>query len=93
KNVLWLCGPVGSGKSGVAATLFDEFTAKDQLGGHFFGKSLERHPSLMIQTLAALLDNAPLAREIAARIANDPTALHSSLKGQFMQLLLKPLQA
>ncbi|KAJ7099432.1 hypothetical protein B0H15DRAFT_546756 [Mycena belliarum] len=97
KNVLWLRGPAGCGKSAVATALFDRLSEK-QLGGYFFFEGpprSERDASLVLQTFAAQLIElkGERAQEIVNRIIANPRIGDDWLEAQFNKLLLEPLQA
>jgi GTPase SAR1 family protein len=96
KNVLWLRGPAGCGKTAVITTLIEELSDAHHLGGNFFfEKGKDRDPSFLIQTLAAQLASSdkPLMCGIASRIRANKSVLQGSLEDQFEQLLLRPLLA
>jgi hypothetical protein len=96
KNVLWLRGPAGCGKTAVITTLIEELSDAHHLGGNFFfEKDKDRDPSFLIQTLVAQLASSdkPLMRGIAGRIRANRSVLQGSLEDQFEELLLRPLLA
>ncbi|KAJ6590074.1 hypothetical protein DFH09DRAFT_1140832 [Mycena vulgaris] len=80
KNVLWLRGPAGCGKSTVAATLFDELVEADQLGGNFFFE--ERPKAQGTPDPRAKWGYAPKP-EPAVVPKRDPAFVIQTLAGQF----------
>ncbi|KAJ7108436.1 hypothetical protein C8R43DRAFT_187314 [Mycena crocata] len=98
KNVLWLRGSAGSGKTRVLNTLFDTFSHAHQIGGNFFFFEKDRtpkDPAYMVQTFAAQLGalHPLLGHDIAHHINKPPGLLLCSIEEQFTGLLLEPLLA
>lgn len=101
KNILWLRGPPGCGKTKVVASFFDEFISLHCIGGNlFFEQDIKKDPALAMQTLAYHLalefssSHEALTHAIALAIDSDPELrLSRSLDEQFKALILEPLLA
>ncbi|KAJ7926344.1 hypothetical protein B0H13DRAFT_1599633, partial [Mycena leptocephala] len=101
-TVLWLYGPAGAGKSGIAQSFCQNLEAGDRLGAScvfFFFK--RGHPSrgsaanffstIAYQlTLAKNLSN--LHHIICHRVEDDPSILDRSLSIQLQKLIVEPCQ-
>ncbi|KAJ7151864.1 hypothetical protein C8R43DRAFT_1127498 [Mycena crocata] len=95
RNVFWLTGPAGSGKSTIATTLVEGFRRIGLLGSfvYFNHDVLERaNPSATIRTIAHQLaaSNAHIAKGIMAAVNNYPLIAHMDATFQFEQLILEP---
>ena len=98
RNVLWLQGLAGSGKSTISTTIASFFRNMGRLGAFiFFDRAFpERsHPSKVIRTLAYKLGS--FDRRIGAAICNAvdtfPSINDSSLHVQFAKLIIEPLES
>ncbi|KAL5504992.1 hypothetical protein ACEPAH_7655 [Sanghuangporus vaninii] len=95
KNILWLSGPAGCGKSAISMTVSERCLSVGQRGAYLFFEHVHGHPNSVISTIAFWLacfdktirDNVVKAVESYNGIAS------SSLHAQFKKLLLKPLSA
>ena len=52
KNILWLHGVAGSGKSTIATTVAGQYQKRGQLGCHMFFVRERSHPMNALQTIA-----------------------------------------
>ncbi|KAJ7503136.1 hypothetical protein B0H11DRAFT_619814 [Mycena galericulata] len=100
KNIFWLRGPAGCGKSKVVATFFDDFLDAHQIGGNlFFDEYRKKDPALAMQTLATQLGMQfqhsfqALTHAIGNGITANPLIVNCSLEEQFDTLVLQPLLA
>ena len=97
KNILWLHGPAGLGKSTVATTVAEYFAGLQRRGAFlFFDRNLpiESEPSRVISTLAYQLAkyNEAVGSAVSAAIDQDPLLCETAiLKSQFTSLLSQPL--
>ena len=96
KNILWLRGPAGSGKSTILNTLAHDFLQLCRRGAFLFwdrDKPDNSDPSRVIHTLAYQLArfDADFARELDTQLKARPSIMESSLDLQFQYLLQKPL--
>ena len=93
KNVLWLHGMAGSGKSTVATTVAHHFDSLKRQGAYLFFERATSTPSTVICTLAyelALFDPA-ISSAISKCLSADPKIAEKSLHTQFEMLLYTPL--
>ena len=99
KNILWLTGPAGTGKTAIAGSIADICDDRGILAGSFFfssvsGSELRRSKGSLIATLAYNLlqhdDLQALRGPMLSRIERDPTIFRKRLKDQCNALLLKP---
>ena len=96
KNVLWLHGAVGSGKSTIATTIAEQFQELGRLGAFLF---FNRHeptrcdPADVVRTLAHQLAtfDSSIAAAISERIEAIPRIGEASIRLQFANLLVEPL--
>ncbi|TCD69247.1 POC1 centriolar protein [Steccherinum ochraceum] len=96
KNILWLHGLAGSGKSTVATTLANFFRDLRRLGAFVFFNRDEPEksaPSRVIRTIAAQLAafDPRIGQAIARAIDNIPSICESPLALQFTEFIVKPL--
>lgn len=96
KNIFWLHGLAGSGKSTVATTLANLFRDLKRLGAFIFFNRDEPEksaPSRVIKTLAAQLAafDGRIGQAIAEAIDNIPSICEAPLALQFTELIVKPL--
>ena len=95
KNVLWLHGMAGSGKSTIATTIAQHFDKLQRQGAYLFFQRATSTPSTVIRTLAhqlALFDSA-LSSAVSECLRADPKIADKSLESQFEKLLKAPLIA
>lgn len=93
--MLWLCGPVGAGKSAIAQTLAEEFSESGMLAASFFfGRGRDRRGRIdhFVTTIAYQLSvSIPVIRDLVGTIiAKDPSILHQSVDVQFQTLIVDP---
>ncbi len=94
KNLLWLRGAAGVGKSAIVQTLAETLAQNERLGASiFFSKSNGRsNPRQVLRTLAyrfAVQD--PSYREYITQIMrNDPVSLNKAMNEQFRILFVEP---
>ncbi|KAJ6568883.1 WD40 repeat-like protein, partial [Mycena capillaripes] len=96
RNILWLSGVAGSGKSTISTTISESLRAVERLGAFlFFGRddSTGSHPDAVIRTLAysLALSSPHICLAISAAIQRDPAVVNSPIRTQFTSLLLEPL--
>ncbi|KAJ3521341.1 hypothetical protein NMY22_g12359 [Coprinellus aureogranulatus] len=101
KQILWLTGPAGAGKSAIAGTLAERCKEEGLLAAGFFFSVLSGSPSShskkhLIPTLAyQLIQNGvseDLKGEILAAIQNKPTIFNERVEDQLEYLILHPLR-
>lgn len=95
KNVYWLYGSAGVGKSAIAQTLADHCAANQLLAASFFfwhRDSSRNSPRNIFTTIAfQLAFTVPeLAHAINSAIIDKPHILSSAIEVQFKQLILDP---
>ena len=98
RNVLWVHGLAGSGKSTIATTVASHFRNLGYLGAFlFFDRSFPERsrPSKVIRTLAYKLGSFDprIGPAVLAAIKKFPSIIDSSLHIQFINLLVKPLSS
>ena len=94
KNIVWLHGMAGSGKSTIATTIAQQFDRLGRRGAYLFFERATSDPTAVIRTIAhqlALFDST-LCTEIHASILAKPTIMDESLEDQVDQLLRGPLE-
>ncbi|EIW74705.1 hypothetical protein CONPUDRAFT_113275, partial [Coniophora puteana RWD-64-598 SS2] len=99
RNVIWLHGAVGTGKTAVALSIVDKLKKDDRLAGcFFFSRKDTRRQSLssVLPTIAYQLGvGHPRAREAVVRaLEKDPSLLNKecSYLEQLVPLFVEPLQ-
>ncbi|TCD60446.1 hypothetical protein EIP91_010063 [Steccherinum ochraceum] len=98
KNIFWLHGMTGCGKSTIATTVASFFREIHRLGAFlFFNRKTPQtsSPSDVIRTIAWQLSNFDprIGKAIADAIGQKPGATEGSLASQFDSLLFKPLMS
>ncbi|KAJ7074629.1 hypothetical protein C8F01DRAFT_31304 [Mycena amicta] len=86
-NVLWLYGPAGAGKSAIAQTMAERWSASGDLAAAFFfarwrnggGNGAKLFPTLAYQFA---LRSPDLKRRIGRAMEEDPTTCHKTLEEQ-----------
>jgi len=96
RNVIWLRGPAGSGKSIILNTVAQHFSDLRRRGAFLFwdrNDPLNSDPLQMIRTLAfQLAEFSPtFAAKLAARIDLSPTTATSTVDTQFRYFIMEPL--
>ncbi len=95
RQMTWLYGPAGVGKSAVAQTFGEQAANHDRLGAAFFFAAMDdkrSNPLRVIPTLAyQLAIRDPYYKQlITHQLASDPSVLHATLRVQFQKLIVKP---
>ncbi|KJA28687.1 hypothetical protein HYPSUDRAFT_615380 [Hypholoma sublateritium FD-334 SS-4] len=97
-NILCLSGPVGSGKTQLAAHLAPWLAEMGCLGGYFtFDHGLGLGPTATLDALPLTLIHQAAAVEpdmcthLATAFANNPTAAHQALERRFLSLFVAPV--
>ena len=98
KNIVWLRGPAGSGKSTILNTLAHYTFQLCRRGAFLFwerSKTDNGEPHRVIHTLAHQLARFDpiFAQELETQIKTRPHVMESSLDSQFQYLLVEPLAA
>ncbi|RXW17202.1 hypothetical protein EST38_g8650 [Candolleomyces aberdarensis] len=102
KEIMWVTGPAGSGKTAIMGSVADTCQGKDILGAtHFFssfsGSANRRSKRHFVPTLAYQLvqHNAmsQVADQILSAIEHNPAVFDQKLEVQLDQLILEPLRA
>ena len=96
KDLFWLSGMAGTGKSTIARTVAQSFTEQGRLGASFFFKKGEGdrgNASRFITSVAVdLMTHIPrLKPEIRKAVDLDPAIAQKALQEQFEKLILQPL--
>ncbi|RXW15847.1 hypothetical protein EST38_g10007 [Candolleomyces aberdarensis] len=102
KDIMWVTGPAGSGKTAIMGSVADTCQGKGILGAtHFFssfsGSANRRSKHYLVPTLAyQFVQHKPMT-QVAARILSavedNPVIFEQNLEVQLDQLILKPLRA
>ncbi|KAJ7105239.1 hypothetical protein C8R44DRAFT_886731 [Mycena epipterygia] len=97
RNILWLYGPAGAGKSAIAQTLCQILEAESRVAASFFFKrghgsrgNANRLFSTIAYQLAVLLPE--LKDFISQNVENDPAIVDKSLSMQLQNLVIEPWQ-
>ncbi|TEB32560.1 hypothetical protein FA13DRAFT_1604364, partial [Coprinellus micaceus] len=96
QHVLWLCGPVGCGKSAIAQTVAEELDRQARLAASFFffrGSPIRSRMSNFVVTLASQMAIAiPSTKEyVDAALASQAGGIQgSSVSMQVQRLVLRP---
>ncbi|KZP04133.1 hypothetical protein FIBSPDRAFT_968406, partial [Athelia psychrophila] len=98
KNVLWLHGAAGLGKSTLANSIAEHFRGHRQQGAFLFfdrNAPLDSTPARVIRTLAYQLaeHNQVIKSAISLAMEKDPQLTSAPLSTQFTSLLMNPLLA
>ncbi|KAJ2933239.1 hypothetical protein H1R20_g3800, partial [Candolleomyces eurysporus] len=102
KEIMWVTGPAGSGKTAIMGSVADTCQGKGTLGAtHFFssfsGSANRRSKRYFVPTLAYQFIQHKAMTQIAARILSaiddNPAIFEQNLEVQFDQLILEPLRA
>ncbi|KAF7970642.1 hypothetical protein HWV62_23372, partial [Athelia sp. TMB] len=98
RNVLWLHGAAGLGKSTIATTIATYFGGLHRRGAFLFfdrNSPLESAPSRVITTLAFQLaqQNSAIRSAVYAAVKRRPELASDPLATQFQSLLIEPLLA
>lgn len=98
KNVLWLHGLAGSGKSTLSTTVAEYFRELGRLGAFiFFDRNNPTHsdPNTVIRTLAHQLASfdAHVLSAVCAEIESDKRIAEAPMRRQFTKLLFGPLES
>src|SRR5882724_2267800 len=98
KNILWLHGLAGSGKSTISTTVAEYFRELSRLGAFIFfdrNDPTQSDPNAVIRTLVyrlSLFDPA-IQAAVCSQIEGDKTIAEAPLGRQFSKLLLEPLKS
>ncbi|KAL5522144.1 hypothetical protein ACEPAF_2001 [Sanghuangporus sanghuang] len=93
RNIFWLHGVAGSGKSAVSTTIAQHFRDMSRLGAFLFFERGKSESSSVIRTIAyslAMLDST-IGGNILGELEEDKEIITASPGDQFRKLLLKPL--
>ncbi|KAJ2927466.1 hypothetical protein H1R20_g9630, partial [Candolleomyces eurysporus] len=102
KEIMWLTGPAGSGKTAIMGSVADTCQEKGILGGtHFFssfsGSAKRRLKRFLVPTLAYQLVQhkamTQVADQILSAVEHNPAVFDQKLEVQLDQLVLEPLRA
>ena len=98
RQICWLNGPAGSGKSAVSQTIAERLAAKNRLAASFFffrGAGDRSTIARFIQTLAHQLSiSVPATKRLIQRVLRDePTIATRALGYQFKRLVVEPMRA
>lgn len=96
QNVLWLSGPLGSGKSTISTTIAERFRELHRLGAFIFftgDNPTSCDPAAVVRTLAHQLSifDAHIGSTISKTIESFPRIGEASIRLQFANLLVEPL--
>lgn len=101
--ILWVTGPAGAGKTAIAGSLADAWSAKNMLAASFFFSAIGysstcKSTKYFVPTLAYQLLQHPelcasgLEEHLFAAIQKNPVVFDQALHVQFEALILKPLR-
>ncbi|RXW15851.1 hypothetical protein EST38_g10009 [Candolleomyces aberdarensis] len=102
KEIMWVTGPAGSGKTAIMGSVADTCQRKGILGAtHFFssfsGSANRRSKRFLVPTLAYQFVQHKAMTQVADRILSavehNPAVFDHKLEVQFDQLILEPLRA
>ena len=95
RNILWLHGIAGSGKSTIARTVSAQLDPLHRKAAFVFFERNKVDPDSVIQTIAFQLANSdPLLRQtICAAISRNRNIVTQSLEAQFTALIQEPLNS
>lgn len=96
-QIIWMFGPVGTGKSAIAQTIAERCLAAGLLlAAFFFSRSdaTRNHPGSLVATLAYQIRTHIVGFEglIESYISQDPLIFTKSFETQLLALIIKPLQ-
>ncbi|KAK7685647.1 hypothetical protein QCA50_010991 [Cerrena zonata] len=93
KNILWLHGAAGSGKSTIASTIAQYFYYQRRRGAYLFFERSTSDPFAFMRTLAHKLAefDSNICTAVSASIKQEPGIVSESLLDQFTKLLSLPL--
>ncbi|KAJ2936219.1 hypothetical protein H1R20_g875, partial [Candolleomyces eurysporus] len=101
KEIMWVTGPAGSGKTAIMGSVADTCQGKGTLGAtHFFssfsGSANRRLKRYLVPTLAYQFVQhkamAQVAAQILSAVEENPAIFEQNLGVQFDQLILEPLR-
>ncbi|KAF5334434.1 hypothetical protein D9611_014465 [Ephemerocybe angulata] len=102
KDILWVTGPAGTGKTAIAGSVAETCSEQGMLAGAFFFSSFSddarrRSKQYLVPTLAYQLVRQECfqdaSREIELAIGRDPAIFELRLRDQLETLILGPLRA
>ncbi|KAF6751994.1 hypothetical protein DFP72DRAFT_461556 [Ephemerocybe angulata] len=102
KNVMWITGPAGTGKTAIAGSIAETCKERGILAGAFFfssfsGDARRRSKRYLVPTLAYQLVRLEcfrdVSREVELAIRQDPAIFEQRLEDQLETLILRPLRA
>ncbi|RXW11847.1 hypothetical protein EST38_g14008 [Candolleomyces aberdarensis] len=102
KDIMWVTGPAGSGKTAIMGSVADTCQGKGILGAtHFFssfsGSANRRSKRYFVPTLAYQFVQhkalAQVAAQILSAVEDNPAIFEQNLEVQLDQLILEPLRA
>lgn len=98
KQVFWLNGMAGTGKSTISRTIAQSFAAQGMLGASFFFKRGEGDCGniyKLVTTIAAQIaaKYPAIASKLTTAMDSDSSVVGRGLRQQFTKLILEPLQA
>jgi hypothetical protein len=95
KNVLWLHGVAGTGKSTIATTIVDHFRETNHLGAFLFFDRNNSDPESVVRTLAYQLGRSDpqIRNAINMMIDINENVMDATIDRQVTGLLVQPLQA
>ena len=96
KQIFWLHGGAGTGKSTISRTVAYNLHEQDRLGASFFfkrGEGNRSNANRLFTTIAAQLaqKSSSIRSGVIKTLNRTPTIAHKSLSQQFDELILKPL--
>ncbi|KAF6765970.1 hypothetical protein DFP72DRAFT_3069 [Ephemerocybe angulata] len=100
KNIMWVTGPAGTGKSAILGSIADACKEKGTLAASFFfsafsGSADRRTKRYLIPTLTyQLMSDAAfpgIREQILSSVMQDPILFTKNLKEQFTTMVLNPL--
>jgi hypothetical protein len=96
-QIMWMFGPVGTGKSAIAQTIAERCLAAGLLlAAFFFSRSdpTRNHPGSLVATLAyQIRAKIPEFEDLIEKyISQDPLIFTKSFETQLLTLIIKPLQ-
>jgi len=98
KDIVWLYGLIGEGKSAFATSVANICRAQGRLGAFLFfdrsGRVAQKNPTNLIQTLAAQLAECDfrIVKKMTAALKDSRGVIHAPLAEQFTKLIEGPLK-